>query len=392
MKINKFLFSGLLFVSATAMSAPWQTGISAYDINGKPYTGKAYINEMMWVEKDFENGVPIRILTDMCMRGFCEKQEIIQGTPYIRLRSENGVVLNGMIKESPKKEGEWNQHGQEGLYINGVPDGLHKEFDEQGLIKETMYDKGKTIWQKEYKDIIPSSPYTTLKANIRETIHDGGVITERYYKDNQKILEIKKLFDERLIELALYEDSKILMRQRFYADGTSQAENFVNNTKKDLPKNQIYDLYKTSKGWIENHPYNYTPYDGIFNVIAGKHLVCSGIIEEPDLVQCFKDMNASPFNATPLSKKQLEVFHRNPSEFFTRNELGLDLSDVGEPNIKELNVNAEEKMNQFSEVMITGMQGMMQGMSEGMFAAETEDELKEIVQKRINESVSTGSR
>ena len=392
MKINKFLFSGLLLITTTAMGAPWQVGISAYDTNGEPYSGKAYINGIMWYEDDFENGIPVRILADACMQEICEKKETIKGTPYIRSRSENGKPLNGMIKKTYKKEKNQTQLGQEGLYTNGVPDGLHKEFNEKGLTKEVMYDKGKTLWEKKYGNITPmfGSPYEFLESDMQETLYDGGVITNKYYKNNTKILERKMLFDGRLIEISLYENNKIIMRQEFNADGTSQAENFVNNSKKNLDKNKFYNLRKSFDVWEEEKPYDYKPFDGIFYVIAGKHVVCSGIVGEPNQVQCLKYKNSSPFNTVELSDEQKKLFHKNPSEFFAKNEPRLDLSDFGEQDVKQLNANLEKQIKESMERMKASMQGAMEGMAEGMLSAESEDEFKEIIQKRIDESVSTG--
>lgn len=385
---KKNIILGLLFISTSAIAGPWQLGIQAYDINGNPYTGKAYTWQLIWAEEDFENGILVRTFTDGCMKGICEKKEFIKGTPYVRLHEENGVPLNGMIKTSPKKGGQMTQLGHEGLYINGVPDGLHKEFNETGLSKETMYNKGKALWKKEYENtssFIP--PHMRFEADMHETLYDHGVITDRYYKDNKKILEAKKLFDGRLIEISLYENDKILMHQNFNADGTSHVENFVNQTKKELGKNQIYNFYKDFGKWVEKEPYEYSPNDGVFRVVAGKRTVCiAGVSSFDSTLACSKDINT--LNMIPTSA-QTQLFFENPREFFSKNELGLDLSDVGKQDVRKLNGDLEKKMQEAMEMMKATMQGAMEGVAEDMLSTQTEDEFKETVQKKINESVST---
>ena len=362
LKMNKILFSSLLLISTTAISAPWQTDISTYDINGEPYTGKAYVNEPIWAEEDFENGQPVRILTDICMRGICEKKEVIKGTPYIRLQSENGKPFNGMVKKAPKKSEGWIQFGIEGLYINGVPDGLHKEFNESGLNKETMYDKGKTLWEKKYANITTmfGSPYAFLESDMQETFYDGGVITDKYYKDKTKILETKTLFDGRLIEISLYDKNKIIMQQKFNADGTSKAENFIDKTKKDLEKNKIYNLYKRGDTWTEREPYNYEPNHNFFQIIAGKRSVCSGVIGSVDYTKCSKDINTPKTDMDILSPEQKQLLYENPSEFFSKNEPKLNLSDVGNQDLKKLNADLEKQMLEAMEMMKASMQKAME--------------------------------
>ena len=45
--MKKLLCLGMLLFNGVVMAAPWQYGIHAYDIKGAPYTGKAYVNEMV---------------------------------------------------------------------------------------------------------------------------------------------------------------------------------------------------------------------------------------------------------------------------------------------------------------------------------------------------------
>ncbi len=369
--LKKNMIFGLLFMSTTAIAAPWKTGIQAYDINGNPYTGKAYINSAFWGEIDFKDGRPIRVLTDACMKGSCEKKEVINGVPYIRSREENGQLLDGMIKTEPKKEGNWTQLGQEGLYSRGVPDALHKESDLNGLTKETMYDKGKTLWEKQYGHIIPLSPYMLLKADMQETIYNDKLVVNNYYKNGQKVLEWKTVPDDRLAEISLYENGKMLMRQRFRKNGTSQVENFIDNTKKDLEENQIYDLTKWSDGWEENEPYNYDLSHGVFHIIAGKRSVCFGVIDDLEATRCLKDINTPSSNVEILSAQQKQLLYENPKEFFAKNELGFDLSDVGEQNLRQLN-------DKRALMMMAAFQGMAESMNL------TQDEMEKNVKKRID--------
>lgn len=249
-KIFAILLTAILIFSCSSSSYHIEKVAERYT-DGEPKVVEYYKKigndqELSHVKSYYENGnkrFELECHSDVCtMKNLWDRDGqliVVNGNGYAMLFNENGNIQ------------------YESNYINGHPDGLEKEYREDGnLISESYYENGKDLYNKHYEEDGSLRTENEIFYENGEISHmkhyqDGSLIAEDFYENGKKSHE-KSYYGGSLMSENFYENGVIVIFKWYYEDGSLKMENFYENGKKSHQKSYYGGGTLRSETFYEN--------------------------------------------------------------------------------------------------------------------------------------------